>query len=72
MSKDREVTGVTVFSTKEMEREALEKIREIVRCEDCNKSSEWVNGRWCQRFCTSVNADSYCSFGEKHKERREV
>lgn len=42
----------------------------VVRCEDCNKSNEWVNGRWCQRFCTPVNTDSYCSFGEKRKERR--
>lgn len=37
---------------------------QMVRCEDCNKSNEWVNGRWCQRFCTPVNTDSYCSFGE--------
>lgn len=43
---------------------------QVVRCEDCNKSNEWVNGRWCQRFCTLVNTDSYCSFGEKRKERR--
>lgn len=41
---------------------------QVVRCEDCNKSSERVNGRWCQRFCTLVNTDSYCSFGEKRKE----
>lgn len=58
--------------TKDMGRNALDKIGEIVRCEDCNKSNEWVNGRWCQRFCTSVNNDSYCSFGEKRKGRREV
>ena len=42
-----------------------------MRCENCNKSSEWPNGRWCQRFCTLVNADSYCSFGEKRKEKQE-
>jgi hypothetical protein len=58
--------------TKDMERNALDKIRGIVRCEDCIKSCECVNGRWCQRFCTSVNNDSYCSFGEKRKEGREV
>ena len=44
---------------------------EIVRCEDCNKSREWPNGRWCSLFRASVNTDSYCSFGAKRKEGRE-
>lgn len=44
---------------------------EIVRCEYCNKSKEWPNGRWCSLFRASVNADSYCSFGAKRKEGRE-
>ena len=47
------------------------KVVDVVRCEDCNKSGEWQNGRWCQRFCTVVNADSYCSLWEKRKERRD-
>jgi hypothetical protein len=44
---------------------------EIVRCEYCNKSKEWPNGRWCSLFRASVNTDSYCSFGAKRKEGRE-
>lgn len=43
---------------------------EIVRCEYCNKSKEWPNGRWCSLFRASVNTDSYCSFGAKRKEGR--
>ena len=43
---------------------------EIVRCEECNKSKEWPNGRWCSLFRASVNTDSYCSFGAKRKEGR--
>ena len=42
----------------------------IVRCEYCNKSREWPNGRWCSLFRASVNTDSYCSFGAKRKEGR--
>jgi hypothetical protein len=44
---------------------------EIVRCEYCNKSKEWPNGRWCSLFRASVNTDSYCSFGAKRKEGQE-
>ena len=44
---------------------------QVVRCQDCNKSKEWPNGRWCGLFRASVNTDSYCSFGAKRKERRE-
>ena len=43
----------------------------LVRCEECNKSKEWPNGRWCSLFRASVNTDSYCSFGAKRKEGRE-
>lgn len=46
------------------------RIGEIVRCQYCNKSKEWPNGRWCSLFRASVNTDSYCSFGAKRKERR--
>lgn len=44
---------------------------EVVRCQDCNKSEEWPNGRWCRFFQASVNTDSYCYYGAERKERRE-
>ena len=72
----KEITGLTIRVRKlevdlitHIGRETQGTLRDekLVRCQDCNKSKEWPNGRWCSLFRASVNTDSYCSFGAERR-----